>query len=45
VLDQDWEEAFFVENVLGVSPPSWPTVATSRIAVAADDLLAQALSL
>ena len=43
VLDQDWEQAFFVENVLGASPPSWPAPATSRIAlVAAHDLLAQA---
>ena len=30
-------------NVLGVSPPSWPTIATSGIALAADDLVAQAL--
>ena len=43
VLDQDWEEAFLSRNVLGVSPPSWPTLATSTIALAAYDLLAQAL--
>jgi hypothetical protein len=43
VLDQDWEEAFFVERCPGVSPPSWPMPATRRIALAAYDLLAQAL--
>ena len=46
VLDQDWEQACFVEKCPGASPPSWPTPATSRIAlVAAHDLLAQALVL
>jgi hypothetical protein len=35
VPDQDWEEAFLVERCPGVSPPSWPTLPTSRIAFAA----------
>jgi hypothetical protein len=28
VLDQDWEEAFFVEKCPGCSPPTWSTLAT-----------------